>query len=140
MYVITWSAFLKYIIDMRICVRYNSFTNICSEVVFMERVTDAKNNIFTHLMDSYQVVRSRPQFKVYPQMPIRQIQHFVKQAARLNRQVAVQLNPSLFSSDLSEVWGKISVSSSSGHIILSPKDGKTFHLIQAESIRHLRIL
>lgn len=124
---------------MRMCVRYNLFTNICSEVVFMERVTESKNNIFAHLMDSYHVVRSRPQFKVYPQMPVKQIQHFVKQAARLKRQVAIQLNPSPFSSDLNEVFGKISLSPSSGHIILSPEDGKTFHLIQPESIRHLRI-
>lgn len=106
----------------------------------MERVTDSKNNLFMNLIDSYQVVRSRPRFKVYPQMPVNQIKHFVKQAIRQNQEIAIQLNPSPFSDNLSEIFGKISISPKSDQIILSPKDGNTFHLIQEKYIRHLRII
>lgn len=106
----------------------------------MERVTESKNNLFTNLLDNYQTVRNRPRFKVYPQMPINQIKHLVKQATHRNLEVAIQINPSPFSDEPSEIFGKISISPNSGHVILSPKDGKTYHLVQLGYIRHLRIV
>lgn len=121
------------------CVRYNLYTNICSEVIYMERVTESKTNLFANLMDGYQIVRSRPQFKIYPQMPVNQIQHYVKQAARLNKNVTIQLNASPFSNELSEASGKLKLSPSSGHVILSAENERTVHLIRPDQIRHLRI-
>jgi len=115
-------------------------TNICSEVEFMERVTESKNNIFMNLLDNYQTVRNRPHFKVYPQMPKNQVSHFIKKAIDSKRDIAIQLNPSPFSDELSEIFGEISKSPHSEHIILYPKKGNTFHLIQPDSIRHLRLI
>ena len=105
----------------------------------MERVTESKTNLFANLMDGYQIVRSRPQFKIYPQMPVNQIQHYVKQAARLNKNVTIQLNASPFSNELSEASGKLKLSPSSGHVILSAANERTVHLIRPDQIRHLRI-
>lgn len=121
------------------CVRYNIYTNICSEVILMERVTESRSNLLANIMDGYQVARSRPQFQIYPQMPVNQIQHFVKQAARLNKNIIVQLNASPFSNELSEASGKLELSPRSGHIILSAHDDRTVHLIRPDQIRHLRI-
>lgn|SRR5699024_313277 len=122
------------------CVRYNVNTNICSEVEFMERVTESTSNLFMNFLDNYQTVRNRPHFKVYPQMPVNQIKQFIKQATYRNLDIAIQLNPSPFSDNPSEIFGKISISPHSGHIILSPKDGNTYHLIQQAHIRHIRII
>lgn len=124
---------------MRMCVRYNLYTNICSEVIYMERVTESKTNLLANIMDGYQIARSRPQFQIYPQMPVNQIQHYVKQAARLNKDVTVQLNASPFSNELSEASGKLKLSPTSGHVILSASNGRTVHLIRPDQIRHLRI-
>lgn len=120
-------------------VRYNLYTNTCSEVMFMERIPESKITLFANFIDSHQTVQSRPQFKIRPQMPVNQIQHYVKQAARLNINVTIQLNASPFSNDLSEATGKITLSPRSGHVILSTKNERTIHLIRPDQIRHLRI-
>lgn len=106
----------------------------------MERVTESKNNLLMNLLDNYQEIYSRPHFKVYPQMPKNQISHFTKKAIDSNKDVAIQLNPTPFSDDLNEVSGKISKSPHSEHIILYPKEGNTFHLIQPDDIHHLRLI
>lgn len=105
----------------------------------MERATHSKNNILTNLMDSYQIARSRPQFKVFPQMPIHQILHYIKQSARLEKNVIIQINPSTYTNHLSEVYGIVKLSPRSEHIIVSNENDKTVHLIHPEQIRHLRI-
>ena len=121
------------------CVRYNSNTNKRSEDENMERVKEPKNSIFATLKDSYNVVRSRPNFNIYPQMPIKQIQYYIKQAARKEEIVAIQLNPSGHSKHITEIAGKISLSPTSSQIILTPMDKLAIHLIQPQYIRHLRL-
>jgi 23S rRNA U2552 (ribose-2'-O)-methylase RlmE/FtsJ len=105
----------------------------------MERVMAPKNSIFTNLKDTYQVVRSRPNFKVYPQMPVSQIQHYVKQVARREKIVTIQLNPSTQNRQMTEISGNISLSPTSSHVILKTEDQQTVHLIQPQHIRHLRL-
>lgn len=105
----------------------------------MERVMESKNSIFTNLKDSYQVVRSRPDFKVCPQMPAQQIQHYVKQAARQEKTVIIQMNPSSQNRHMAEVLGRISLSPSSSHVILTTENKQAVHLIQPQHIRHLRL-
>jgi len=105
----------------------------------MERATQSKNNILANLKDSYHLVRSRPNFKVFPQMPMHQVLHYIKHAARLEQNVIIQLNPSTYNNQLSEIFGIIELSPSSEHIIISSEDDKTIHLIQPKQIRHLRI-
>lgn len=106
----------------------------------MERVMESKNSIFTNLKDSYQIGRSRPDFKVYPQMPAQQIQHYVKQAARREQMVKIQMNPSSQKKEMAEVLGSISLSPTSSHVILTAKNTETVHLIQPQHIRHLRLI
>lgn len=105
----------------------------------MERVTEPKKSIITNLMDNYHLVRSHPAFDVYPQMPIHQIEIYVKQAARKERNVTIQLNPSPFTKGASEVTGKVSLSPRSSHIILADSFTPTIHLIQPYLIRHVRL-
>lgn len=105
----------------------------------MERVMEPKNSIFTNLKDTYQVVRSRPDFKVYPQMPVSQIQYYVKQATRRDKGITIQMNPSTQNKEMTEVSGRISLSPTSSHVILKTKDEQTVHLIQPQHIRHLRL-
>lgn len=108
--------------------------------VNMERVSAPKKSIINNLMDNYQVVRSRPNFRVYPQMPIHQIQLYIKQAARKEYQVVIQMNPSTLAKEFVEVSGKISLSTRSSHIILRTDSGDTVHLIQPHLIRHIRAI
>ncbi len=105
----------------------------------MERVTEPKNSIFASLKDSYEVVRNRPNFKTYPQMPLKQVEHYIKQAARKEKTVAVQLNPAGYNKQITEVTGKISLSPTSSQIILATVDKLVIHLIQPQYIRHLRL-
>lgn len=105
----------------------------------MERVMEPKNSIFTNLKDTYQIVRSRPDFKVYPQMPVSQIQYYVKQAARREKMITIQMNPSSQKKQMAEVSGRISLSPTSSHVILTANDRQTIHLVQPRHIRHLRL-
>lgn len=105
----------------------------------MQRVMEPKSSIFTSLKDGYQLVRSRPDFNVYPQMPVSQVQHIVKQAARREQTIAIQTNPSAHHKQLNEVSGKISLSPTSSHVILVTEDQQMVHLIQPQHIRHLRL-
>lgn len=105
----------------------------------MERVIEPKKSIIMNLMDTYEVVRSRPDFDIYLQMPFHQIELFVKQAARKEWHVTIQLNPSPFSKALTEVSGKISLSPRSSHVILTDDLNQTVHLVQPHLIRHLRL-
>jgi len=105
----------------------------------MERVTEKKNSVLTRLKENSPAYRNRPQFHIYPQMPVRQIQHFVKQAARRAKPVTIQLHPSTYTKEATEVSGTLSLSPHSSHVILTMKDKQTVHLIQPQSIRHLRL-
>lgn len=105
----------------------------------MERITEPKQSIFTNLKDSYHIVRSRPDFNVYPQMPVDQIRYYVKQAARREETVTIQINPSSQNKQLREVSGNLSLSPSTSHVILTTKNEQTIHLIQPQHIRHLRL-
>lgn len=106
----------------------------------MERVTEPKKSIITDFFNTYQVVRRRPEVNVYPQMPLKQIQHFIKQAAQTEQQVIVQMNPSSFSKQINEVTGKLSLSPQSSHVILTTELQSTIHLIQPKHIRHIRLV
>lgn len=124
-----------FIIDMRMSVRYNYITNKCSEDENME----PKIDFLTTIKDNYQIARSRPDFIVFPQMPVNQIQHYIKQAARKELAVVIQLNPSPHNKQMNEAVGKLSLSPSSSHVILKTFDEQMVHLIQPQHIRHLRL-
>ncbi len=106
----------------------------------MERTTEFKTNVWVNLLDNVEVVRNRPKFKVYPQMPGKQIQHFVAKASESKVQVAVQLNESPYKKEFVEVIGTLKVSPKSSHVILSQPMNNAVHLIQPKYIRHIRVL
>ena len=89
------------------CVRYTVNTNKRSEDVNMQRVPELNNDFLTHIKNSYMVTRSRPNFKVYPQMPTNQIKHYITQAVHKNREVIIQLQPSFLDKKVTEIKGTI---------------------------------
>lgn len=105
----------------------------------MERATESKKSMITNLMDNVQLVRSRPDFDLYPQMPFNQIELYIKQAARKEQEVTIQLNPSPFTKTATEVTGNISLSPHSSHVILADRYVSTVHLLQPHLIRHVRL-
>ncbi len=121
------------------CVRYNKNTNKCSEDVNMQRVPELNNDFLTTFKNSYMVTRSRPRFETFPQMPIEQILHYVKQAVRRNNEVIIQLQPSFYNQQIEEIQGTIAFSPRSSQIILTPVDNQMIHLVQPQLIRHLRL-
>lgn len=104
----------------------------------MERLVVAKNSIFSHLVNDSNPLR-KDHFRIYPQMPMKQIQHYLKIAARRKKQIIIQLKPTLHLNHYTEIRGKISLSPTNSQIILTPNEDKTTHLIQARSIHHLRL-
>lgn len=105
----------------------------------MEKLADATKTIFSQFIEDYPSKTSQFQFKVYPQMPMEQIRHYIKLAARKNKFIIVQLNPSSFSNKFTEVSGQIKLSPKSSQIILTPRNGQTVHLIQSQFVRHIRL-
>ncbi len=105
----------------------------------MQRVTEPSQDFLTTLKNSYQIARSRPNFNVFPQMPMSQIQHFIKQAVRKNKTVIIQMNPSPLNHQMNEIQGQVSLSHRSSHVILTPLDNQMVHLVQPQLIRHLRL-
>lgn len=105
----------------------------------MQRVPELNNDFLTTLKNSYMVTRSRPRFETFPQMPIEQILHYVKQAVRRNNEVIIQLQPSFYNQQIEEVQGTIAFSPRSSQIILTPVDNQMIHLVQPQLIRHLRL-
>lgn len=130
---------MSFKIDKRMCVRYNINTNKRSEDVNMQRVPELNNDFLANLKNSYKVTRSRPNFKTFPQMPLDQIKHYVKQAVRKNNDVIIQLQPLSHDQQIEEIKGTIVFSPRSSHIILTPLDNQMIHLIQPQLIRHLRL-
>lgn len=100
---------------------------------------EPKIDFLTTIKDNYQIARSRPDFIVFPQMPVNQIQHYIKQAARKELAVVIQLNPSPHNKQMNEAVGKLTLSPSSSHVILKTFDEQMVHLIQPQHIRHLRL-
>ena len=105
----------------------------------MQTVKEPKLSVLTNLFDSYQVVRSRPDINLFPQMPLNQISHLIKQAAHSKLNVTLQMNPNSFKKEVVEVTGIIDLSPQSSQIILKSDSKHPIHLIQPRHIRHLRI-
>lgn len=103
----------------------------------MEKLAEAKKSIFTQLIDG--APRTNKQLTIYPQMPSAQVQYYIKLAARRNKFITIQFNPSSFSNEYTEVSGKIQLSTKSSQIILTPEVEQTIHLIQPQFIRHIRL-
>lgn len=105
----------------------------------MEKLADTKKTVFTQLIEDFPKNAAYEQFKVYPQMPMDQIQHYIRLGARKKNSIIIQFNPSSFSNEFSEVAGCIRLSPKSSQIILTPRDEQTIHLIQPQFIRHIRL-
>ena len=105
----------------------------------MQRVREPKMSVLTNIFDSYQVVRSRPDINLFPQMPLNQISHLIKQAAHNKLTVKLQMNPNPFNKEVTEVTGIINLSPQSSQIILKSDSNNAIHLIQPRHIRHLRM-
>lgn len=106
----------------------------------MEKLIEVKNSIVSQIIDLNPNASHQREFVVYPQMPIKQIEHYIKQATLKDKPITIQLNPSEFSKEVSEISGYIKISTRTDHIILVPKNDQTVHLVQPPSIRHLRLV
>ncbi len=106
----------------------------------MEKLIEVKNSIVSQIIDLNPNASHQGEFIVYPQMPIKQIEHYIKQAALKDKYITIQLNPSKFSKEVSEVSGNIKISTRTSHIVLTTENEQTIHLIQPRSIRHLRLV
>lgn len=105
----------------------------------MEKLAEVKRTIFTQFIEDYPNNDTHKEFKVYPQMPMDQIRHYIKLAARENKSIIIQFNPSLFTNQFTKAAGKIKLSPKSSQVILTPKNEQTIHLIQPQFIRHIRL-
>ena len=105
----------------------------------MEKLADVRKTIITQFLEENPNNIRHKEFKVYPEMPMEQIQHYIKLAARKNKTITVQLNPSSFSNEFTEICGQIKLSPKSSQVIITPENEQTIHLIQPRFIRHIRL-
>lgn len=108
-------------------------------MTFMQKVAEQKHSILSVLKENYSTYMKRRAFEVRPQMPARQISHFVRQAVRKEVQITIQLNPTPFNKMITEATGKAAFSPHSSQVILTSSDKRTVHLINADTIRHIRL-
>lgn len=105
----------------------------------MEKLAEVKKTMLTQFFEDNPHNSAQKELKIYPEMPIEQIQHYIKLAARKKNTITVQFNPSSFSKKFTEVTGKIKLSPQSSQVIITPKNEQTIHLIQPRFIRHIRL-
>lgn len=106
----------------------------------MEKLAESTKSILAQLLEEHPNNLIRKQPNIYPQMPVTQIEHYIKLAARKGSNVVIQFNPFPFSDEYSEINGQIQLSPKSSQIILTPKNESTIHLVQPQFIRHLRLM
>lgn len=75
--------------------------------------------------------------KMQPQMPAKQISHFAKQSIQNKKSIVIQINTINEDNDVIEIMGAPFISTHSGHLILK-ENSKIIHLVQANTIRHIR--
>lgn len=105
----------------------------------MEKLAEVKKTMWAQFFEENPNSPNHKELKIYPEMPMEQIQHYIKLAARKNNTIIVQFNPSSFSKEFTEVTGKIKLSPQSSQVIITPKNEQTIHLIQPRFIRHIRL-
>lgn len=127
------------LVDKRTSVRYYLITNKGSEGEQMKRIVEAKNLIFPQLLNDFTDNVKNDSTKLYPEMPERQIQHYIKLSNRKSEKVVIQLKPSIYSNEFTEAIGKIALSPNNEQIILTSPLKKTVHLIQMKQIHHIRL-
>lgn len=76
--------------------------------------------------------------EVQPQMPTQQLQHFLKQAARLQKEIIIQYQL-VDSNQVQEISGYVELVPRSGQIVVHPKNTKLVHLIYPSTLRHIRL-
>lgn len=76
--------------------------------------------------------------EVQPQMPPQQLQHFLKQAARLQKETIIQYQL-INGNQVQEISGYVELVPHSGQIIIHTKNTKLVHLIYPSSLRHIRL-
>lgn len=105
----------------------------------MEKIAMEMKPIFSLFKDQYAHYLKRQPITVQRQMPVRQVRHFIKQAVRKQLTITIQLNPSSHQAAVSECTGIATFSPYSSQIILTSQDHKTYHLVNSDQIRHIRI-
>lgn len=105
----------------------------------MQKVAEQKNTLFSLIKENYFSYTKQYTFKVYSQMPRKQVALFIQQAVQKGLLITIQLNASPLNTIISEATGFPSFSPHSSQVILASKDKKTIHLIKSEDIRHIRL-
>jgi hypothetical protein len=105
----------------------------------MQRVAEERHGLLSLIKENYSLYMKNYAFAVQPQMPTKQVSHFIKQAVRKQRYITIQINPSHGNQMLTEATGIAQFSPHTSQIILTSPDKKTVHFIHAQSIRHIRL-
>lgn len=120
-------------------VRYTIIKQTFGRWIFMQKAAEHKHSLFSLIKENYLSQSKHHPFKVYSQMPSKQITLFIKQAVQKEALITIQLNASTLNTIITEATGFPSFSPYSSQVILTSKDKKTIHLIKAKDIRHIRL-
>lgn len=146
-----------FLVDKRIFVRYDNYTNKCSGVKTMQLpiemihpTTMSPLKKFSQTCLAYiwifwrkiqaisNTANDFERFRIQPQMPRQQISHCVKKAIRLKQPIIIQVNE--LDDVVSEIIGYPYISPDSSHLILKSFNQQTSYVIKGSSIRHIQQL
>lgn len=103
----------------------------------MKKYVSSKKINFPPLLNNHSVKRNH--INVYPQMPQRQIQHYLKITKDKKKKIFIQLKPSSYSKSFVEISGKIIHSNKKNQIVLNSIGENTSHIVQIKYINHIRL-
>lgn len=78
-------------------------------------------------------------FYLYPEMPVKQIRHYIQLSSERSYPIVLQLKPNAYLNSFTEVSGEIIFINPKKQIVLKNPNHNTVHLLQIEDIHHLRL-
>lgn len=105
----------------------------------MQKASEEKHRFLSFIKGNYDNYMKHRSFEVKPQMPMKQVSYFIRQAVRKKYMITIQINPTPYNNRVSEATGMAHFSPYSSQVILTAQGKKTTYLINAETIRHIRL-
>ena len=88
--------------------------------------------------DDQQIVQER--FSLLPQMPLKQLKHFLTRAYQTKKEIIIQINPTQDHQKYIEVTGQVKFLKEKKQIFVTSTFGGFTYLLNPKVIRHIRLL
>lgn len=82
---------------------------------------------------------AQERFSLLPQMPLRQVEHFLLRACQTQKEIIIQINPTPTYQKYIEVTGQVYILKENKQIFVTSPSGGFTYLLNPQIIRHIRL-